>query len=656
MRDRPPRPSRLLPLLTVALMASACLPAPPDDAPAPWQRLDLATTAPSAVEENLHGASTPWTTEIGHLGSEEVRNLRRLSERQLRNDPFRRAPQIRVLRQAAGTRLAWPVELGRAPYVSFIPVGWRGARCPCLYRLGLRDARGGLHELYRTEVNEVEPLAPGPVEIDLTDFAHSRVELLFQVDVRLGETPPAEAEPPRALWGSPALYHRAPSPDGSEGSAARPARSPDAPPNVVFLGLDTLRADHVGPWRPQPTFTPSLTPAIDRLAGESDVWLRAYATFNSTNPSFASIFTGLYGKNHGVYNLKTPLPEEHRTLAELFSEAGYDTTATISASHLGDHNSGLGQGFDRVLLSEHTFAAELPVDHFMDWISDREGGREGRAPFFAWIHLFDPHTPHTPPEPYSTGLRPWRATGLSPVTAWVPFRRPEDRTFSEPVLGGHRDLYAGEVAYLDHQVDRLLGFLESRDLLESTLLVLVSDHGENLGEHGIDFRHLGLWETTTHVPLLIRWPGGEGRGRRFEGMVQTIDLFPTVLAAAGLEAPPSDGVDLRRLTDDGRQGRRAVFAEHAGDGGPAGAMVRTSTHRYMRVAGVSPRADGEYLYALANDPEEENNLVGQGLAVEQDLTGLLERWLKERRERPATETRELNEDERNKLRALGYIE
>lgn len=645
MRDRPLCPLLLPALLTAALVASACAPSPPAEAPAPWQRLDLTTTRPAAVEENLHRAAPPWTAGIGYLGSEEVRNMRRVPERQLRAFPFRRAPQIRVLRQAAGTRLAWPVELGRAPYVTFIPIGWRDARCPCLYRFGLRDARGELHELYRAEVDEVEPLAPGPVEIDLTDFAHSRIELLFQVDIRLGETPPPGDGPPAAIWGSPALYHRTP-------PAGRSAFSPDAPPNVLFLGLDTLRADHVGPWRPQPAFTPSLTPAVDRLAAESDVWLRAYSTFNSTNPSFASIFTGLYGKNHGVYDLKTPLPEEHRTLAELFSEAGYDTTATISASHLGDHNSGLGQGFDRVLLTEHTFAAELPVDHFMDWIS----GREGRAPFFAWIHLFDPHSPHTPPEPYSTGLRPWRASGLSPVTAWVPFRRPEDRTFSEPVLGGHRDLYAGEVAYLDRQVDRLLGFLESRDLLEDTLLVLVADHGENLGEHDIDFRHLGLWETTTHVPLLIRWPGEGHRGRRFEGMVQTIDLFPTVLAAAGLEAPPSDGIDLRRLTGDGREGRRVVFAEHAADGGPGGAMVRTSTHRYMRIANVGRAVDGEYLYALSDDPEEENNLIGKGLAAEQNLARLMERWLKERKERPETEQRQLTEEERKKLQALGYLD
>lgn len=627
--------------LAALLMLGACGPKLRQEAPDGWHRLDLAETPPAAVERNTDHADPAWTARIGYLGSEEVRNLDLVPASQLQAFPFRRAPQIRVVEQSAGTRLAWPVDLGRTPYVSFIPIGWRDHPCPCLYRLGLRDARGALHELYRTKVDATTPLSRGAVEIDLSDYAESRVEILFQVDVRLGAPPLPDGARPAAIWGSPAIYDREP---------VTSWRPPDPEhPNVLILGIDTLRADHVGPWRPQPAFTPSLTPAIDRLAEQSDVWLHAYSTVNSTNPSFASIFTGLYVKNHGVYDLKTPLPAQHQTMAELFSGAGYQTLAVISASHLGDHNSGLGQGFDQVLLSQHTFAGELPVNQMMAWIQDRPAQA---PPFFAWLHLFDPHTPHTPPEPYATGLRPWRAAGLSPVSAWIPFRRPDDRTFSQPTLGGQTDLYSGEVAYLDHQVDRLLGFLESRRLLDDTLIVLVADHGENLGEHGIDFRHLGLWETTTHVPLLIRWPGRRHEGHRMDGLVQTIDLFPTVLDAVGIEPPAEDGIDLRQLTGDGRHGRRAVFAEHAEHGG---AMVRTATHRYMRIAGVGGIEDGAYLYDLTQDPAEEHNLAGSGLQVEQDLEALLDRWLADRRPAPEAKPRNLTEEEKKKLQALGYL-
>ncbi|HYL05631.1 MAG TPA: sulfatase-like hydrolase/transferase, partial [Thermoanaerobaculia bacterium] len=204
-----------------------------------------------------------------------------------------------------------------------------------------------------------------------------------------------------------------------------------------------------------------------------------------------------------------------------------------------------GQGFAEVTRADEHFAAELGVDQTLDWIA---GHCTRPRPFFVWLHLFDPHTPHTPPAPYADGLRPAGPMGLGPVRAWVPFRELGPRAFDEPVLGGNRDLYDGEVAYLDRQVGRLLDGIASRGLLDTTLVALVADHGENLGEHGLLYRHVGLFDTTTHVPLLVRWPGPPRPGRRFDGLVQTIDLFPTLLAAAGLPVPPQDGIDLRRLS------------------------------------------------------------------------------------------------------------
>ncbi|MFP3939940.1 MAG: sulfatase [Thermoanaerobaculia bacterium] len=640
-------------LLGVLGWLAACGPRPVVEPPLGWHRLDL-TRAEPAVALNRHEARPPFEARIGFLGREEVRDMTRVPERQLRAFPHRRAPQIRVLDQAVDTRLAWEVELGEEPYASFIPLGWRGEACRCRFRFGLRDSRGRIHELHREAATEVPAVAPSTVEVDLSDFAHSRVEILLQVDRVPGVPRPAGAVAdgtgPSLLWGSPAIHHREPVDHWRPGTPERP--------NVVLLGLDTVRADHVGPWRQEDDPSPSLTPAIDRLAGESDVWLQAYSTFSTTNPSFASILTGLYGKDHGVYDLKTPLPSAHRTLAEVFSDGGYETLAVISASHLGDHNSGLGQGFDRVELAEHTFAGELPVDTAMDWIAERprRAGRGGTPPpFFAWLHLFDPHTPHSPTAPYAVGFRPARPMGLRPVHSWLPFRRPGSRAFDEPVLGGHSDLYAAEVAYVDRQVDRLLGFLASRRLLERTVVVLVSDHGENLGEHGIDYRHVGLWDTTVHVPLLVRWPGapGEREGRRLEGLVQTLDLFPTLLATAELQVPEQDGTELDLLTGEGRRGRRVVFAEHFGR---TGTMVRTATHKYIRMAGDATVPDGAYLYNLVQDPEEERNLAGRGLAVEAELAGVLERFLRQRREGPEAESRRLSEEERRKLEALGYVQ
>jgi len=287
------------------------------------------------------------------------------------------------------------------------------------------------------------------------------------------------------------------------------------------------------------------------------------------------------------------------------------------------------------------------VDSAMDWIASRQ------KPFFLWLHLFDPHTPHTPPQPYALGFRPAASSGLWPVAAWVQFRNPGPLDYTEPTLGGHRELYAGEVAYLDRQIDRLIGFLDSQQLGSSTIVVFMADHGENLGEHGILFRHSGLFTTTTHVPLMIRWHGPKRPGRRLPKLVQSIDMFPTILATAGLRVPPQDGIDLRKLTCSNCRGRRAVFAEHANG---FGAMVRTSRYLYAVSHGHPVLPDGVTLYDVREDPDETQNLAGRGLPAERKLARFLERWQAERRSTPGTPApRELSEDEIERLKALGYF-
>jgi arylsulfatase A-like enzyme len=243
--------------------------------------------------------------------------------------------------------------------------------------------------------------------------------------------------------------------------------------------------------------------------------------------------------------------------------------------------------------------------------------------------------------------------GLAPVRNWTQFRAPGPRAFTEAVLGADKDLYDGEVAYLDHQLGRLLDWLDGHGYGENTIVVVVADHGESLGEHGIRFRHVGLHDTTTHVPMMIRWPGRERNGRKIHGLVQSIDLFPTLLKAAGIEPPLNDGVDLKELTGEKRQGRRAVFAEHAGK---LGLMVRTRDYKYILSQGNTFIPDGAYFYDVRKDPQELRNLLGQGLPAEKQMSDLLTRWLADRKNgKPQTIPRNLTPEEEARLRALGYL-
>lgn len=555
---------------------------------------------------------------------------------------FRFGSRLWGVETIADQRLVWDVPLGRRPALSFRPLTLSAPGCVLRYRAAVRH--DGEETPVVDEAIEIpeDPeidgyFAPALVEVSLERWARERVEIVLWAETEGGDC----GERPIA-WGAPAVDGVGPLPP-VPGSKDRP--------NVLLVGLDTLRADHLGAYGR----TPSPTPALDRWAAESDLFEEAYSAFNVTNPSFTSILTGLWGKNHGVYDLQTPLPEEQTTIAERFAEAGWRTFAVLAAGHLGPERSGLGQGFDAVDVAAGQYAAESAVDLALRWISNLGHAPEPEAPFFLFLHLFDVHTPHTPPRPFARGFGIDALSGMAPVTEWSPRRELGTPHFVDKVLGGQEDLYFDELAYLDHQLDRLYDFLASRDLLETTIVAFVADHGENFGEQGIEFRHAGLWDATLHVPLLVRPPAPPGRdGRRLAGLVQSIDLAPTLLGLAGLEPLDAiDGRDLYELTENGR-GRRAVFAEESGNVARA---VRTRDHLLMITDEEHPQVQGDLLFDIrAGSGVDAENLAGRGLPVEAELRDLLARWLRDRRARPDAEAVELSEEELQRLRALGYVD
>ena len=623
---------RLSILLLLALSTLPSCEAPQGEGEArAWERFDLWANKPE-VEVAAPHARRSWIRRIAYYGSSEVRDREKVPPGHFKRVKQLPASEIRALEQVLGSRLRWSLDVGEEAFFSFIPLRDERLRLPVEYRVFIR--RDGGDETLLASVPAPTLVPPGQATeyVDLSAYAGESVELILELE------PPVTKRDligrGRGMWGSPAvtgLHTRAEAPAGSVQR-----------PNVLLIGADTLRADALGAYGADP----SVTPALDRLAAQSDVWLEAVSCFNVTNPSFLSLMTGLYGKNHGIYNLTTKLAEEHETLAEVFSKAGYGTLAVISARHLGPQASGIGQGFDRVLRSDRHYTAELAVDMTMDWIARQQ------RPFFAWLHLFDPHTPHTPPAPFAYGFRPDDASGMRPPQRWALFRNPGMPPYVHRGLGGQKDLYASEIAYMDRQMDRLLDFLESRGLLETTILVFVADHGENLEDHGILYGHHGLFETTTRVPLMIRWPGPRQQGRRLEGLVQNVDIYPTLLKAVGLDFAEGDGRDLLEITGEGRRGRRVAFSEHAHQ---TGVRVRTDDFAYVRSQGNPFVEDGTYLYDLRSDPEESTNLAGTDHPHEAEMKRLLDGWLADRREAAPVRPSEMTEEDVDRLRALGYL-
>lgn len=398
-------------------------------------------------------------------------------------------------------------------------------------------------------------------------------------------------------------------------------RSP-RPLNVLLITLDTTRADRLGCYG----YTPARTPVLDRLAQQGVLFERAYAPVPLTLPSHASMLTGLYPPEHSLRtNGQAALPQGIPTLATELQEAGYDTAAFVAAFVL-DRKFGLQRGFETydddlslaapTLHGDHQYRdARLVIDGAIRWLSPRGG-----KPFFCWVHLFDPH---------------------------YPYLTHEDRFGAE-----FRDRpYDAELAYVDEQIERLISAIEESGELERTVIVIVGDHGESLGEHGELTHGMTVYDATLRVPLIVVSPE-EGRpGHRVAEPVSLVDLAPTLLDRLGMEPlPQASGRSLRSVLQGEPLTPAACYAETdepyvAAHWSPQRALI-TSQWKYIR----SPRAE---LYDLIADPHELRNLAtvssGQLRQLDQELT----EW-EGRMKQPLANSVALSEQDRRALRSLGY--
>jgi arylsulfatase A-like enzyme/tetratricopeptide (TPR) repeat protein len=411
-------------------------------------------------------------------------------------------------------------------------------------------------------------------------------------------------------------------------TAARDITLPNA--NVLLITLDTTRADRIGAYG----YEPAETPRLDALAEEGILFEQTITPTAFTLPSHSSILTGLYPPFHGVrLNGGTALAEVHETLAERLAVAGYRCGAVVGAFVI-DQRWGLGQGFEsfdddfemepeqKLDLAGVQRTGDRVVDLGLEWLGQGDG-----RPFFAWLHFYDPHIPYAPPEPYAS-----RFGGR-----------------------GGDGLYDGEIAFTDAQVGRVLDWLEKRGLAESTIVVVVGDHGESLGEHGESEHGYYIYDATVKVPLIIRVPGSGVEGLRVAQQVRTVDVLPTVLGLVGVEAPTTvHGESVVPLMIDPEAGEpRVAYSESMAVnlqyGWSALYGLRNAEHKYVD----APRPE---LYDLDLDPSENRNLVREmpELATEMqtELAALRDRIAAGA---PEVEDADLDDETLSMLAALGYV-
>ncbi|MGZ5554861.1 MAG: sulfatase-like hydrolase/transferase, partial [Candidatus Aminicenantales bacterium] len=401
-------------------------------------------------------------------------------------------------------------------------------------------------------------------------------------------------------------------------------------PNVLLVTLDTTRADHL----PCYGYAGVSTPNLDAVAGRGIVFEQAATATPLTLPSHSTIMTGMYPTFHGVrVNGNTALGDDQTTLAEVLSARGYDTGAFIAAFVL-DGRWGLKQGFDHyddkfnLQKYKHLDLGEVQrpgneiVDAALAWL---EG--EKSKPFFAWVHLYDPHIPYAPPEPYA----------------------------SQYARRGPYGLYDGEIAFMDEQIGRLTGWLARNGLDRSTIVVFVGDHGESLGSHGEGTHGYFIYDYVMHVPLLVSTPFDALSGKRVPAQVSTADVFPTILdligAAAQTKAQGRSLVGL--MFDSGRKDDVPAYGEAMASniqfGWSALHALRTPRYKYID----APRAE---LYDLAKDSGEHENVLAKSPEVARRMKAELDVLMTETsRDAPAPQAADLDKETMERLSALGYV-
>ena len=402
------------------------------------------------------------------------------------------------------------------------------------------------------------------------------------------------------------------------GCAERPASAPlpRVPTNVLIITIDTLRADRLGIYGA----TNVETPNMDRLAREGAWAPQSDAPVPLTRPSHVSLFTGRYPSEHGIRdNLSAPLNADVPLLSGIFQQAGFATAAFVASSVL-DRQSGLARGFDvysdRFDKGADQRAGDVVTAEAVGWLRSPP-----KPKFFAWLHLYDPHAPYTPPEPYAS-----RYAG-----------RP----------------YDGEVAFCDELVGRVVTALRETGALDNTLVIVTSDHGEALGEHGEDVHGYFVYEATLRVPLILHGPGVTP-GTTVRTVARTIDLFPTILALMeiGANQQPS-GRSLAPSLRGEQLPQEPAFAEslvpllHYGWSDLR--SVRDGRWKYI----LAPRPE---LYDLDADPGELRNLAGEQDARARAMrTGLESQLRKERASPKAADTSGISPEVLERLGALGYV-
>jgi arylsulfatase A-like enzyme len=430
-----------------------------------------------------------------------------------------------------------------------------------------------------------------------------------------------------------------------------------APLNLIVILVDTLRADHLG----HHGYSQDTSPRLDSLAEDSVVFLRHTGHASRTGPSVATLFTGLHARSHGVVNplshfdAKGTLDADRLTLAEILSEEGY-RCAGFAANPNVSARFGFSQGFEfyELLRWEN---AEVINRAALAWIEKWMAEAEPRQPFCLYLHYIDPHSPYEAPAPFvrkfvSKNYRGRINGAHSQLDEVVAGRlKPDDADLAQL-----RALYDAEIRYLDSQIGAFLIELEVKALLDESVIVFVSDHGEELFDHDSVLHGYTLYEEQLRIPLMIRHP--EYPARRVSRLSRQVDVLPTLLELLGFPIPEfvqgeSLVAVMRGERDAGVGGQVPVFAEASLRAVKTVALDSYSLGDWKLIETRVPEARRQ-LFNLRDDPQERHDRFASEPEVAARMSAELDRF---RSDLPVghSEAVPLSDEEIRELQSLGYL-
>jgi arylsulfatase A-like enzyme len=475
-------------------------------------------------------------------------------------------------------------------------------------------------------------------------------------------------------------------PAGREGRTGQTCQeaAPTQRPNIILIVIDAARADHFSCYG----YRRKTTPFIDQIAGEGVLYKNAISPAGWTLPAHASMFTGAYPSRHGAHSESLFLPDGLPTLAEVLDKNGYTTCAICRNEWITDA-TGMTRGFkefyDLRYSKLETIIKRLPEliklkcldtggyltnKAAIDWIKKCDS----KSPFFLFIHAPGPHFPYLIPAPYNSMFLP---EGISYRQAKKVNQ--DAKKFYAGVVKMDEDdfkisksLYDGALAYQDRMIWEIYEFLKKKNILDNTIIIITSDHGESLGDHN----HLGhnyiLYETLIKVPFIVRYPKIFKPGLVVDRQIQTFDIFPTILKILDIDDRDLKGIQGRPIppVNDGGKIHKFTFAERFKD--PIGLKesfpdidlshlkkfeddrkTAIRTDRYKLIYSQNGKSE---LYDLVNDPDEEDNVIEKETKIAKDLQEEIEKWRRSFKQAKISGLQmRFDEDVKKRLKALGYL-